>query len=182
MAHQYVIFDHVKRIDHSTTIGAHVYDLVLYKVMTICVCDMKLEMTEHQKQMCRLLLVVMKQHGCNKVEFVGFMADNAHANFNAVREIFSSGDETLSTIGKESTCQFHWLMALDQHTRQHIKLELQAMYKRLCHEYQKCRSKAAANTAMKAIKASWFSSVEVSEKGLKEMNDWMNFWHFGFHQ
>ena len=62
-------------------------------------------------------------------------------------------------------------MALDQHTRQHIKPELQAMHKRLYHEYRMCRSKVAVDSAMEAIRVWWYSSGGVSESGLKEMND-----------
>ena len=175
LALQFIMFDHMKRIDKWTTLGAHVYDLVHCKVMTICVCDMKSEMAEHQKQMWRSLLEVMARHGYQRVEFYGFMADSAQANFNAVREIFGSGDKTIPIAGKERTCQFHWSMALDRHTRQHIKPELRAMHKRLCHEYRMCRSKAAADSAMEAIWAWWYSSGGVSESGLKEMNDWLSF-------
>ena len=74
---QLIMFDYVKRIDYWTTLGAHVYDPVHCKVMTICFCDMKLEMAKHQKQMWILLLMAMEQYGCKKVEFAGFMADSA---------------------------------------------------------------------------------------------------------
>ena len=104
LALQFIMFDHVKRIDKWTTLGAHVYDLVHCKVMTICVCDMKSEMAEHQNQMWRSLLEVMAQHGYQRVEFYVFMADSAQANFNAVREIFGSGDKTIPIAGKERTC------------------------------------------------------------------------------
>ena len=164
------MFDHVKHIDKWTTLGAHVYDPLHYKVMTICVCDMKLEMADHQKQMWTSMPAVMEKHGLKKVEFAGFMADSAQANFNAVHEIFKSGDKFVPMIGKERTCQFHWLMALDQHTKQYIKPELQVMHKRLCYEYQMCRSKAAAAALMEAIKVWWYSSRGVSKSGLKEMN------------
>ena len=73
-------------------------------------------------------------------------------------------------------------MTLDRHSKQYIKPELQDMHKRLCHEYQKCRTKIDADTAMEAIKALWYSSSGVSESGLKELVDWINFWHFQFHQ
>ena len=179
---QWVMFDHVKRISHWTTLGVHIYNPTHCKVMTICVCDMKSEMADHQKQMWRSMLAVMEKHGVKKVEFAGFMADSAQANFNAVREIFGSGDKAIPMKDKERTCQFHWSMALDRHTRQHIKLELHAMHKRLCHEYRKCKTKAAADSAMEAIKAWWYSSGGVSESSLKEMNDWLSFWHFRFHQ
>ena len=124
----------------------------------------------------------MEKHGVKKVEFVRFMADSAQANFNAVREIFGSGDKAIPMKDKERTCQFHWSMALDRHTRQHIKPELHAMHKRLCHEYHKCKTKAVVDSALEAIKAWWYSSGGVSESGLKEMSDWLSFWHFRFHQ
>ena len=59
---QWIIFDHVKRISHKTTLGVHVYEPNHCKVMTICVCDMKSEMAEHQKQMWRSLLMMMEKH------------------------------------------------------------------------------------------------------------------------
>ena len=72
-------------------------------------------------------------------------------------------------------------MAVDRYTKQYIKLELQAMHKRLCYGYQRCWSKAAADVAKEAIRSWWYYSGEVLESGLKEMNDWLNFWHFRFH-
>ena len=56
------------------------------------------------------------------------------------------------------------------------------MHKRLCHEYRLCKTKADADAAMEAICAWWFSSSGVSEGGLKELNDWLSFRHFRFHQ
>ena len=61
------------------------------------------------------MLAVMEKHGVMEVQFVGFMADNAQANFNAVCEIFGSGNKTIPMKGKERTCQFYWSMALDRH-------------------------------------------------------------------
>ena len=52
------------------------------------------------------------------------------------------------------------------------------MHKRLCHEYRKCKTKVNADTAKETIKAWWFSFGVVLESGVREMNDWMNFWHF----
>ena len=51
------MFDHVKRVPYWTTLGAYVYDLVHCKVMTICCCDMKLEMADHQKKMWMSLML-----------------------------------------------------------------------------------------------------------------------------
>ena len=73
-------------------------------MVTICVCDMKSKMAEHQKQMWRSLLMVMEKHGVKNVNFAGFMAESAQANFNAVREIFGSGNKNKSMKDKERTC------------------------------------------------------------------------------
>ena len=61
--------------------------------------------------------MVMEKHGVKNVNFAGFMADSAHANFNAVREIFRSGNKSKPMKDKEQTCQLHWSMELERHTR-----------------------------------------------------------------
>ena len=77
---------------------------------------MKSESAEHQKQMWRSMLAVMEKHGVLNVNFCGFMADSAQTNFNAVREIFGSGDKSQSMENKKRTCLFPWIMTLDRHT------------------------------------------------------------------
>ena len=124
------------------------------------------------------MLAVIEKHGVLNVNFCGFMADSVQANFNAIREIFGSGNKSQPMENKERTCLFHWTMILDRHTKQYIKPELQDMHKRFCHEYRKCRTKTDADTPMEAIKAWWYSSGGISESGLKELVDWINFWHF----
>ena len=63
LASQLIMFDPMKRIYSWTTLGIHVYDPIHRKVMTICICDMKSEMAEHQKQMWKSTLLVMEKHG-----------------------------------------------------------------------------------------------------------------------
>ena len=100
LALQFVMFDHVKQINGWITLGVHVYDPIHCKVMTICVCDMKSESAEHQKQMWRSMLAVMEKHGIFDVNFCGFMANSVQANFNAIREIFWLWRQ-VSTNGKQ---------------------------------------------------------------------------------
>jgi hypothetical protein len=110
------------------------------------------------------------------------MYDRAQENFNVVRVIFGSGDPTIPMVNKERTCLFHWKMALERHTKQLIRPDLQIEHIRLCQEYRKSQSISDANAAMASIKAWRFSSGSVSEAGLKELNNWMDFWHFRFKQ
>ena len=178
----WIMFDHVKRVAGWTSLGAHVYDPVYCKVMTICVCDMMCEMANAQEQMWISMLALLKCHGIENVNFKGFMADSVQANFNAIRKIFGSGDKSISMEGKERTCQFHWSMALDWHTKQLIKPELQSKHIELCHEYRRCTSKADADLALAALKARWFSSGACSKSSLKELTSWIDFWHFRYEQ
>ena len=128
------------------------------------------------------MVVLLSRYGVKNVNFKGFMADSAQANFNVVRKIFGSGNRSIPMKGKERTCQFHWSMALDRHTRQLIKPELQARHIEPCNDYRKCRNKVDADLAMVSIKAWWFSSGACSESALKELSSWVDFWHFRYDQ
>jgi hypothetical protein len=167
LENEWVMFDHVKRVKDWTTFGVHVYDPDYRSIMTIAVCDMQSENAEAQERVWSSLLAVMEKHGMSNVNFKGFMCDSAQANFNAVRVIFGSGDRTVPMENRERTCLFHWKMALERHTKQLIRSDLQAEHIRLCQEYRMSPSIADANAAMASIKAWWFSSGAVSEDGLK---------------
>jgi hypothetical protein len=58
------------------------------------------------------------------VNFKGFMADSAQANWNAVRKIYGVGDPSLPMVGRERTCLFHWSQILDKVTQVYIKTSL----------------------------------------------------------
>ena len=128
------------------------------------------------------MLALLKCHGIENVNFKGFMAYSAQENFNAIRKIFGSGNKSIPMEGKERTCQFHWSMALNRHTKQLIKPELQEKHIELCHEYRRCTCKADADLVLAALKAWWFSFGACSENSLKELTCWIDFWHFRYEQ
>jgi hypothetical protein len=66
-------------------------------------------------------------------------------------------------------------MALERHTKQLIKPELQSEHIRLCQEYRKCLTIGEADSKLASIKAWWFSTGAISESGLKELTNWINF-------
>jgi len=49
---------------------------------------------------------VVQKHGMDDTNFEGFMANNTHANWNALRKIFGYADPTIAMFGKERTCPF----------------------------------------------------------------------------
>ena len=178
----WIMFDHVKRVAGWTSLGAHIYDPVFCKIVTIYICDIMYKMADAHEQMWLSMVSLLSWYGVKNVNFKGFMADSAQANFNAVRKIFGSGDKSIPMEGKEQTCQFYWSMALDCHTRQLIKPKLQARHIELCNDYWKCRSKADVDLAMVSIKAWWFSCGACSKSALKELSSWLDFWHFCYDQ
>jgi hypothetical protein len=153
LQNEWVKFDHVKRVKDWKTFGVHVYDPEYRKVMTIAVCDMQSERADAQERVWLCMLTILEKHGLTNVNFKGFMCDSAQANFNAVRVIFGSGDPSVPMANKERTCLFHWKMALERHTKQLIRPDLQAKHIRLYQEYRKCQSISNANAAMASIKA-----------------------------
>jgi hypothetical protein len=180
LENEWIMFDHIKRIKEWITFGVHVYDPDYCSVMTIAVCDMQLEMADAQERVWLSSLAVMEKHGMSNVNFKGFMCDSAQANFNVVRVVFGSGVPTIPMENRERTCLFHWKMALERHTKQLIRSDLQVEHIRLCQEYMKSPRIDDADAPMASIKAWWFSPGTVTEVGLKELNSWIDFWHFRY--
>jgi hypothetical protein len=102
-----IIIDHVKRIRSWTTMACHVHDSTHCCVMTIAVCDMQSEDVATQSVVWKNLNVLMAQHGVDKVNLKGFMADSTQANWNVVRIIYGSEDATEKMVDRERTCLFH---------------------------------------------------------------------------
>jgi hypothetical protein len=118
------MFDHVKRVKEWTTMACHVYDAAYCKVMTIAVCDMQLEDTKVQCIMWRELNNLMAKNSVQNTNFKGFMADSAHANWNADRIVYGSGDPKVPMENRERTCLLHWTTSLKRHTQKYIKPDM----------------------------------------------------------
>jgi hypothetical protein len=120
LEHTWIMFDHVKRVKHWTTMACHVYDSAYCQVITIAVCDMQSEDAAAQMVLWKNLNDVMARHGIPEPKFKGFMADSVQANWNAVRVIYGSGDATIPMKNQERTCLFYWIQSLEKHTKADI--------------------------------------------------------------
>ena len=98
----WIMFDHVKRVKHWTTMTCHVYDFAYCRVITIVVCDMQSEDAAAQMILWKNLNVVIARHGVPSPKFKGIMANSAQANWNAVRVIYGSDDATVPMKDQES--------------------------------------------------------------------------------
>ena len=56
----------------------------------------------------------MAKNEVSSVDFKGFMADNAHANWNVVMKIYGEGGTSLPMVGREFSCQ--WFANLNKVT------------------------------------------------------------------
>jgi hypothetical protein len=106
------------------------------------------------------------------------MADNAQANWNAIRIVYGSRDLSIRMVDEEHTCLFHWTQSLNMHTIKLIKLEFQNQHNALCHQYKNAKSLVEAYDLYAIIHCWWLSSRVFSETSVHELANWFSFWHF----
>ena len=88
----------------------------------------------------------MAKNGVSKVNFKGFMADNAQANWIAVRMIYGDGDPTLPMVARERICFFHWSASLDKVIQKYIKPSLMFQHKQIRKNYKDDKTMDDAET------------------------------------
>jgi hypothetical protein len=124
----------------------------------------------------------MAENGVLNVNFKGFMADSAQANWNAVKTIYGDGDPNLPMVARERTCLFHWSVSLDKVTQKYIKPSLQFQHKQICKDYKDVKTIDDAETKDHVIRSWWLSSGDASEKGILGFSEWLGLWHFRYRQ
>jgi hypothetical protein len=182
MENSWIMFDHVKRLQDWTTMACHVYDSKHCKVLTIACCDMQSEDARAQTIFWENLNAVMLENGVPNVNFKGFMADSAQANWIAVRKICGDGDTSVPLEGRERTCLFHWSANLDKITQKHIRPSLQHEHKQLCKDYKDAKSLEDVDIKYHVIRAWWLSSGATTEEGMYSLSEWLGFWHYRYRQ
>ena len=144
------------------------------KVMTVAICDMQSEDAKAQELFGTQLNIVMRENGVDNVNFKGFMADSAHAIWNAVRKVYGNGDPAICMEGRERTCLFHWTLRLQRATTKNIKLKFHDQYKELYKQWKDAKTQEEAKTRYNIIRAWWVSSgVATSPSAVRALNDWM---------
>lgn len=178
----WIMFDHVKRVKDWTSMACHVYDATYCRVMTIAVCDMQSEDVAAQIIFWNNLNAVVARHNVSNVQFKGFMADSAQANWNAIRIVYGSGDASIPMEDQERTCLFHWTQSLEKHTKADIRADLQPQHRQLCMQYKNAKSLEEAEERYLAIRSWWLSSGATTDEGVVRLDLWLAFWHFRYRQ
>ena len=113
-------------------------------------------------------------HGCEKADFYGFMADEAQANWNAVRHVFN-GDKGNLMEGRERSCLFHWKQSMHQHTTKYIVAPSQASHISMCEKWRQAPSKEAAAAEARLIRQ-WWRLGNCMDKNIPYMDSWLSWW------
>ena len=119
--------------------------------------------------------MVVQRHGLDDVQFKGFMANSAQANWNAVRIVYGGGDPAVPMENRERTCLFHWTKSLEKHTKADIRGDLQKQHRVLCKQYKNALSMEDVEIWYFAIKAWWLSSGVTTTEGLHRLELWLSF-------
>ena len=170
----WMMFDYVKRVKDWTTMACHVYDSLDCEVMTIAVCVMQSEDCIAQVLFWRNLKSIVQRHGLDDVQFKGFMANSAQANWNAMRIVYGGGDLVVPMENRERTCLFHWTQSLEKYTKAEIRGDLQEQHRVLCKQYKNALSMEDAEVQYSAIKAWWLSSGATTIEGLQRLKLWLS--------
>ncbi len=116
----------------------------------------------------------LAKHGCDPADFFGFMADEAQANWNAVRQVFNGGKSN-AMEGRERSCLFQWKQSLNQHTTKYIVAPSHATHKNMCEKWRQAQSKEAAEAEARLIRQ-WWRLGNCNDKNLPYMDSWLSWW------
>lgn len=128
MENYWIVFDNVKDLKDWTTLTCHLDRGVLI----IACCDMHFEDGATQIVFWDNLNVVVAENGVSKVNFRGFMAINAQANWNAMGRIYWYNDSNMPMVKCECTCSFHWFVSLDKVTQKYNRPSLHFQNEQIC--------------------------------------------------
>jgi hypothetical protein len=96
--------------------------------------------------------------------------------------VYGSGNKQEPMQDRELSCLLHWTTSLNRHTEKLIRVEFQETHKMLCKQYKDAKLMAEVEERYLGIKGWWLSSRAALEDSLRELDDWLGFWHFRYRQ
>ncbi|CAM6102386.1 unnamed protein product [Calypogeia fissa] len=117
----WVIFDVMHRCTGGwLTFSAHTYDHHLWALSMIFTCELKTQDPESQETAWRLMVDIAKRHGVREVTIKGFMANNAEAGWEVVRNVFFNGKPDPF---RERSDLFHFKQSFVRHAKGGVPFE-----------------------------------------------------------
>ena len=142
-------------------------------MQTIAICDMRSEDSDAQSMFWEKINDVMLKNGHEPADFYGFMADEAHANWKAIRQVFNNG---IPLEGRERSCLFHWTDSLNKHTIKYVVQGFEEEHKKLCTQWRCAKSEEDATNLFRKIRG-WWASRKVADANIPYMECWLSWWH-----
>lgn len=170
----WVHFDHVHRVLGWPTMSAHVYDPYVRELMTIATCEFMVEDRFAQAEFWKMLNDVVQKCGFAKPEFRGFMADEANANWLAIRTVYFGGPKNIKP-SKERSCIFHWEQSMLRHTKKCIRPSFQEDHKLLCRKWRNAPNENAAENCKNEIRKFWKAGHAFAEE-ISALETWLSWW------
>lgn len=146
----------------------------LQELVTIATCEMKEEDTHSQVLFWEMLNKVMENCGHEIANFHGFMADEAQANWSAIRFVYNGGYDNIMH-GRERSCLFHWEQSLHAHTTKYVLKDHQNEHKSMCEKWRLSDTMDAAKVQCRLIRQ-WWRTGKVKDCNLPAMDSWMSWW------
>ena len=127
-------------------------------LQVIAICESKEEDEESQILFWRQLNSVMERCGHEPPNFVGFMSDEAGANWLAIRAVYNGGRHNVME-GRERSCLFHWEQSLQKHTKKHIIAEGQMHHIEIYEAWHLAKTTDETFALASAIRSWWVQNV-----------------------
>ena len=144
------------------------------ELLTIATCEFREEDEDAQVIFWENMNLVMVEHTGKAANFFGFMADEAGANWNAVRRVFNDGKEM---IDRERSCLWHWEDKLCVHTQRYIYIPHQEEHRKMCEKWRTAPNKESALQQFRRIRA-WWATGKAADRNIPKLVSWLSWWHY----
>lgn len=180
LENSWVMSDIMHRMTDNTwcTMSAHVYDHLYRGLCTIFVCELVSQDTEALQTAWRAMKRVCAENGIEQVEFSGFIADNAAAGWNAIRNEFWGGKVNPR---RERSDAFHWAQSVEKVTKNYIHPDKRLEHKDLLDSLRDAGNVVLAFRTFERIKAWWMDGNALPGKE-KHLSTWLSWWIVRFSQ
>ena len=159
------------------TMSAHVYDHLYRGLCTIFVCKLASEDTAALQTAWTVMRRICAENGIQNVKFCGFIADNAAAGWNAIRNEWWDGKVNEQ---RERLDSFHWAQSVER-VKNLISPAKRFEHKQLLESLRHAGNIIEAYRTFEKIKT-WWSQGNALPGKVMELTTWMSWWIVRFAQ
>lgn len=163
--------------DGWLTMTAAVYDHLYRGLCTVFTCELRSEDAPSLQTAWRVMRRTCAKWGLKDVQFAGFIADNAAAGWNAIRDEFWGGRVNSC---KERSDSFHWAQSVERAKSDIIPSLRQEHVERL-ESLRDAGNVIYAYRIWEDMRVWWKNGAALPGK-MKDLDQWMSWWIVRFSQ